>query len=63
MLEEPVWRVEKVPGDEEMLRVAIADLLNALTVEVEEDRTGVAEKNGRVSRDEKLRMPRRNSCG
>ena len=41
-----------------MFCLTIADLLDRIAVEGEEDCTGVAQDNGRVSRDEKLRMSR-----
>ena len=58
VLEKPLRRVEKVTGDEEVLRLTIADFLNSISVEVEEDGARVAQDDGRVSGDEKLRMAR-----
>ena len=40
-----------------MFRLTIADLPDRIPVEGEEDRTRVAQDDGRVSRDEELRMP------
>jgi len=59
MLEEPLGRVEKVASDEVMLRLAIADLLDGVPVQIEEDGVRVAQEDGRVSRDQELRMPGR----
>src|SRR5437867_2131842 len=58
MLEKPLRRVEEVASDQEMLRFAIGDLPDGVSVEIKEDRIRVAKENGRVTRDEKLRLPR-----
>ena len=42
-----------------MLRLAIADLLDGVPVQIEEDGVRVAQEDGRVSRDQELRMPGR----
>ena len=44
MLEKPFGRVQKIPSDEEMFRVPVANLLDTVAVEVEEDSTWVGEK-------------------
>ena len=41
-----------------MFRLTIVDLPDRIPVEGEEDCTRIAQNNGRVSRDEELRMPR-----
>ena len=60
VLEKPVGSIEKVAGNEEVFRLTIIDLLNRIAVKIEENCTRIAEENGRVRRDEKLRMSR---CG
>ena len=48
----------RIAGEEEVLRLTIAHFLNGISIEVEEDRTRVAQDDGRVSGDEELRMAR-----
>jgi hypothetical protein len=57
MFEEPLWRVEKVSRDEEVLRLAIGNLLDGATVEAEQNRAWIAQDDRRVGRDEELRVP------
>jgi hypothetical protein len=58
MLEEPLRGVEKVARDQEVFRIAIADLTDALSIEIVEHGTRVAQENRRMGRYEELRMPR-----
>src|SRR6267378_2232910 len=58
MLEKPVGCIEKVAGNEEVFCLTIVDLPNRIAVKIEEDCTRIAKENGRVRRDEELRMSR-----
>ena len=56
MLEKSLGRVQEVTGNEEVLGLSIADLLNALPVEVVQDGTRIAQNDWRMCRDQKLRV-------
>lgn len=48
MLEEPLRRIEKVTRNQEMLRLAIFDLLDGVSVETEQDGPWVAQEDRRM---------------
>ena len=56
MLKKTLGRVQEVAGDEEVLGLSIADLLDGLPVEVVKDGTRIAQDDWRMGRDEKLRV-------
>src|SRR5258706_1066460 len=56
MLEVPLRRVQEVTHDEVVLGFAIGDLPDGITVEAEENCARVAQEDGGVRRDEKLRV-------
>src|SRR5687767_1175846 len=58
MLEEPLWRIQEVSRDEEVLRLAIVNFLDGIAVEAKQNRAGVTQDNRRVGRDKELGVPR-----
>ena len=58
VLEVPLRGVEEIPSDLVVVRFMVGDLPDRIPIQAKEDRTRVAEENGRMRRDEKLRMPR-----
>src|SRR5262249_28491500 len=60
VLEKPLGGIQKVSGDEIVLRLSIADRRNRVAIEIEDDGPGVSKENRRMGRDEKLCM---SGCG
>jgi hypothetical protein len=54
MFEEPLRRIEEIPGDPVVLRFAVSDLSYGISVYAEEDCAWVAKNDRRVGGDKKL---------
>ena len=59
VLEVPLRGVEEIPSDLVVVRFMVGDLPDRIPIQAKEDRTRVAEDDGRVCGDEKLSVTRR----
>ena len=58
MLKKSLRRIQEISRDQEMFRVPVRDLLDPISVHIDKGRLRVAKNDGRVCRNQKVRMPR-----